>query len=151
MRRKPMQVSIEAILKAHGKLEAFTDAFANGGEFYLKLEQDGYEPLVIEKITPDDALKVGRVAIAHFFVQNGDVMYDPEIVFSYRADIDACHWVPIEITQSLTEVYRRKFFERDGKTYVDTRFDRAVGELVRVWAKNLRWQGWESAAIAGEN
>jgi hypothetical protein len=144
-RRKPMQVSIENILQAHGKLEAFQRAFLTGGTFYLKLEKECYQPLVIEKVGPD------RVAISHFFIQNGDVMYDPEIVFSYdpTQPVDYQFW-PVEITQHPMGVYRRKFFERDGRKMVDTLFHPSVSPLVQVWARNLKFQKWTEAEITGE-
>ncbi|MCP4539442.1 MAG: hypothetical protein GY832_20080 [Chloroflexi bacterium] len=144
-RRKPMQVSIENILQAHGKLEAFQQAFRTGGTFYLKLEKECYQPLVIERVDSD------RVAISHFFIQNGDVMRDPEIVFSYDPSqpVDFQFW-PVEITQHPVGVYRRKFFERDGRKMVDTSFHSSVSPLVKIWAKNLKFQGWEKAKITGE-
>ena len=140
-----MQVSIESILQAHGKLGDFSAAFILDREFYVKFEQPHYMPLVIEKVGPD------RVAVGHFFVVNGDVQYDPEIVFHVPT------WTPVEITQVPVYIagrvrggYRAKFITRDGKTYVDRRFDRDVAELVRIWAKNLRHQGWDEAPCTAQ-
>ena len=127
-RKSFMQVSIEKILKCHGYL----DAFQSGDEFHLRLKMRNFDPLVIER-------HGNEVAIAHTFIQYGDVMYDPEIVFDFET------WEPVEITQSPTGGYRRKFIQRDGKTYVDMGFRPSVMALVRVWAKNLRYQGWDHA------
>jgi len=139
-RRRSIQVAIEEILEAHGQLEAFKQAMSNNEKFFhVKFHQDGYQDLTIEKVSPD------RVALANTFVQNGDVMWDPEIVFSYEPRYSECHWIPVEITQSPMGVYRRKFLQRNGRTLVDTGFHRAVSPLVSVWAKNLRWQGWDKA------
>ena len=147
-RRKPMQVSIETILQAHGKLGDFSAAFILDRDFHLKLKMDNYMPLVIEKVGPD------RISICHYFVVNGDVMYDPEIVFSYRPDIPDCDWVPLEITQPTAYIfgrvcggYRAKFFTRDGREMVDTSFAHDIAELVQVWARNLRHQGWDEAEV----
>ena len=65
----------------------------------------------------------------------------------YAPLIDFENWVPVEITQAPVGVYRRKFFERDGKQYVDLNFHKDVVPLVNVWAKNLRWQDWENASL----
>lgn len=81
------------------------------------------------------------MSVAHYFEQNGDLMADPEIV------VDLETWMPVEITQAPVGVYRRKFFERDGKQYVDVSFHRDVMALVNVWAKNLRLQEWENAHL----
>jgi hypothetical protein len=126
-RRSPMQVSIEKLLEAHG-----FEGLEHDG-FYVRFEMPNFDPLVIER------LPGGRVAISHYFIQNGHVMYDPEIVF------DLATWEPLEITQAPMGIYRRKLVESEGKTYVDTRFRASVMPIVRVWAKNLRWQGWENA------
>ena len=68
-------------------------------------------------------------------------MSDPEIVFDYET------WTPVEITQSPVGVYRSKFVTLDGEMYVDTQFHREVAPLVQVRARNLRHQGWETAAL----
>ena len=130
-RRSSMQVSIERILQAHGLLEDFN----TNTEFHARFEKGGYDPLVIERLGSE------RVSVAHYFVQNGDLMADPDIVFDFET------WCPIEITQAPVGVYRRKFFERNGKQYVDVSFHRDVMALVNVWAKNLRFQAWENAEL----
>ena len=61
-----------------------------------------------------------QVVVGHYFIQNGDVMADPEIVFDYAT------WNPLELTQHPVGVYRSKFHYRDGVQYVDTRFNEAV-------------------------
>jgi len=144
VRRKSMQVSIESILSAHGKLATLSTAFVLDSEFYLKLSQPNYDNLIIEKVAPD------RIAIAHYFIQNGDVMWDPEIVFSYTPGFPEASWMPVEITQSPLGVYRSRYVKRDGKTYVDSRFHSDVSELVRVWAKNLSHQNWDQAKVVAE-
>ena len=123
------QQAIETILKAHDLLPAFQAS----PEFHVRFTMPGFDPLVIER-------QGSRVIVGHYFEQNGDLMSDPEIVF------DLATWAPLEITQSPMGVYRRKFFERDGVTYVDTRFDRGVRPLVSIWANNLLHQGWSNPA-----
>ncbi|NJC94775.1 MAG: hypothetical protein FIB03_00305 [Anaerolineae bacterium] len=49
--------------------------------------------------------------------------------------------MPTAITQAYFG-YRRKLIERDGKTFVDTRFDREVSSFLAMWARNIRAQGW---------
>jgi hypothetical protein len=41
-------------------------------------------PLVIEKIAP------GRISVAHYYTQMGDLMADPDIVFK----VENSEWVP---------------------------------------------------------
>jgi hypothetical protein len=125
-----MQAAIEKILEAHNLLADYQAS----GEFYVKFTQPSFDPLVIERHGE-------QVVVGHYFIQNGDVMADPEIVFDYAT------WTPLELTQHPMGVYRSKFHYRDGVQYVDTRFDAAVRPLVQLWANNLVHQGWTTAAI----
>ena len=125
-----MQAAIEKILEAHNLLADYQAS----PEFYVKFTQPSFDPLVIERHGE-------QVVVGHYFIQNGDVMADPEIVFDYAT------WTPLELTQHPMGVYRSKFYYRDGVQYVDTRFDAAVRPLVQLWANNLVAQGWTTADI----
>lgn len=125
-----MQAAIEKILEAHNLLADYQAS----PEFYVKFTQPSFDPLVIERHGE-------QVVVGHYFIQNGDVMADPEIVFDYAT------WIPLELTQHPVGVYRSKFHYRDGVQYVDTRFDAAVRPLIELWANNLVHQGWTSADI----
>lgn len=136
-RKQIMQVRIEGILKAHGLLTRWQ----NGELSYVKLTKPGYMPLVIEKVTTLAASgMVTAVSVAHFFVQEGDVMFDPEIVFT------ADEWEATEITQHPVGMYRAKYHRRGTLKLVDARFRSQVGPLVRMWASNLKEQGWATPA-----
>lgn len=125
-----MQAAIEKILEAHNLLADYQAS----PEFYAKFTQPSFDPLVIERHGE-------QVIVGHYFIQNGDVMADPEIVFDYAT------WAPLELTQHPMGVYRSKFHYRDGVQYVDTRFDAAVRPLAQLWANNLVHQGWTTAAV----
>jgi hypothetical protein len=59
---------------------------------HLKLSLGvGWDPLSIERIGADE------VAVSHTFVQNGDVVFDPEVTFFTGYGGGA--WVPTSITQ----------------------------------------------------
>lgn len=132
-RKQIMQIRIEGILKAHGLLTRWRQ----GSISYVKLTKKGYMPLVIERVTTLAASGiVPAVSVAHFFVQEGDVMYDPEIVFTADA------WEATEITQHPVGMYRAKYHRRGTLKLVDTRFRSQVQPLVRMWAGNLKEQGW---------
>lgn len=124
-RRRPMQVSIEAIVEAAGQTEAFKRAIRNGGSFTLKVANAPYMPLTIE-VTGE-----GYVSVAHYFTQNGDAMRDPEIVFNPK------NWYGVEITQDPVGMYQR---------VRPNCYSKGIEELARVWAKNLREQGFIEAA-----
>lgn len=110
----------------------------------LKLELPGLMPLVIE--TPWR----GEVAVGHTFVQNGDLMYDPEVVFM----ITPFGWKVLEYTQHPLGIYQR-FGEKTGE---NVRY--RLGELRNVkhvidfvehlWADNLRSQGYLDHGVRKE-
>ena len=60
---------------------------------------------------------------------------DPDVELHYPT------WTPTGITQAYFG-YRSKFIERDGKTYVDTRFHKDVSSFLTMWARNIQAQGW---------
>jgi hypothetical protein len=65
---RQMQKVITAIAAKHS-LDLQADSS------HLRLEQASYEPLVIEKVD------CNRVSVAHYYVQNGDLIADPDVVF----------------------------------------------------------------------
>ncbi len=118
------QIAIEHLLTSHNLLEDFQTK----DSFHVRFEKTGYQPLVIER-------HGDLISVAHYFEQNGDLIADPDVELHYPS------WVPTAITQAFFG-YRQKFIERDGKTYVDTRFDREVSSLLSMWARNIKAQGW---------
>ena len=87
------------------------------------IQVGGYEDLTIEKIGPD------RLSVAHHYIQRGDLMYDPEIVF--RVDED--EWMPVRYTQHpRIHLHNPEGIEAE--------------EFVTKWGENLRKQGFVEAA-----
>ena len=87
------------------------------------VEVDGYEDLTIEKIDEDE------VSVAHHYVQRGDLMCDPEIVFRVKDG----EWTPIEYTQH-PSIYQKDAEGLD------------IGGFVDTWDRNLRDQGFVEAS-----
>ena len=121
----PMQDVVMAILEAHG----LADAFARSAEFYLELTNAPYMPLVIER-------QGDEVAVMHYFIQNGDLMRDPEVAFRHGS------WEPISITQDPVGVYREVFLFVGGRRVMNVRLLRELEDFARLWAANLRAQGF---------
>jgi len=118
------QTTIEHLLKSHDLLEDFQ----THAHFHARFDMKGYQRLVIERHND-------LISVAHYFEQNGDLVADPDVELHYPS------WVPTAITQAFFG-YRQKFIERDGKTFVDTQFDREVYSFLAMWARNIRAQGW---------
>lgn len=122
------QKAIEKVLKGHNQLEWFQ----TGQDFYLRLDQQNYDRLVIERHGE-------TIIVGHYFEQNGDLMSDPEVELHYP------DWTPVAITQVLVG-RREKFIEREGKTLVDRSFHRQVAPFLAMWGRNIEAQGWATRA-----
>ena len=121
--RKPMQKTVEDIAAAAGALDQFNSAVEAGECFYLKAQVAGYMPLVIEVLGPSR-----EVSVAHYFIQNGDSMRDPEYVFETNK------WRPVEVTMDPVNFYHRSprgFYLAGG-----------ASDFCRMWATNIREQGF---------
>lgn len=83
----------------------------------------GFEDLTIEKVGST------RVSVAHHYLQRGDLMCDPEIVFM----VEDTDWTPVRYTQHpRIHQYDREGLELDA--------------FIRKWSQNLRRQGFVEAA-----
>lgn len=128
------QKTIEHLLQSHNLLEDFETK----DSFYARFEKSGYQRLVIERHGE-------MISVAHYFEQNGDLIADPDVELHYPS------WAPTAITQAFFG-YRTKFIERDGKTYIDTRFHKEVSSFLHLWAINIKAQGWtDGAQISAAN
>jgi hypothetical protein len=129
VKRAPMERVVNAILERHGLIKTFD----RSAEFHLQLEHLPYLPLVIERHR-------NEVAVMHYFIQQGDVMMDPELTFSLPA------WSPTSITQHPVGVYRQVYVMVNGRQMMNPRLLRELEAFARTWAQNLRAQGF----ITGE-
>ncbi len=121
------QTNIEWLLKSHNLLEEFQTQET----FHVRFTMPGFDRLVIER-------HGNFVSVAHYFEQNGDLIADPEVEFHYPT------WFPTAITQAWLG-RREKFFEQDGKKYVDLKFHSEVTSFLTMWGRNIYAQGWNKA------
>ena len=107
-----------------------------------KIENEPYMPLCIEVIGEK------LVSVAHYFVQNGDLMPDPDAVFFTGCGIDN-GWVPVSIQMAIG-TYRQASWVEDGEIVrFDMREQAEQAAFADMWARNLHEQGfvkWATAA-----
>lgn len=135
---------IRQIAQKHGFNLAETDPDRMG--LVLTLENPPYQPLHIA-VTGKNV-----ISVSHSFIQNGDVIHDPEICFFIGYD----SWVPISVCQPTLAIfiggryreaggYREVAWLNKDHTAIE-RFSprgmRDVASLAALWARNLRSQGW---------
>jgi hypothetical protein len=124
-----MKSAIEKILRGHGLLEEFRE----GSEFAVRIQNEPYLPLTIERHD-------SQITVTHYFVQNGDMVADPDMEFELVAGET---WIPVAI-QFATGHYRRAMEIRDGKRFVNPREVREQIQFSRMWAQNLAIQNFAS-------
>lgn len=103
---------------------------------YVRFESDAYEPLYIERIAHN------QIAIAHTYIQEGDVMLDPEITF--LVDKDAKTLRPLTYEQSDMGFYKR-VYDYDDLDYLhpDEGKEKTINAFFNDWYQNLKWQRHE--------
>ena len=110
--------------------------------YLLKLKNNGYMDLVIEKVDTD------QISVAHYFESNGDLVADPEVVFYFDFD-DTGKLVLapesiIQVFGGYQEVSEKKPCEVNGYTFsVSSPKQYAdVLEFCQMWGQNIIDQGW---------
>lgn len=136
-----MQKVITALAQKH-------DFNLNQSGCSLVLQLPGFMPLVIERIT------LNEVSVCHYYQQNGDMMRDPEVVFftGYFFTGDK-QWVPISFEQ-LPGTYQVAATLTDDHKAIEKVAPRQQADLAsfcRMWARNLKHQGWLEHGIRKES
>lgn len=121
-RRRSMQKTVEELVERHGLQEHFADP-----EFYVKIASDrlAFEPLSIQRTAE------GHISVAHYIEEGGDLVADPEIVFHRE------NWFGVECS------IRPDFYQR----LPPGRYSPGLEELARVFAVNIRHQGFYSGEV----
>lgn len=115
-------------------LSEYAPYIMDGTLNYARFESDTYEPLYIERIGKD------QLAMAHTYVQNGDMMYDPEIVF--YVDDEHKQLRPMTYEQSDLGVYQRVYDPDDhALAHPNRNLEHGINDMFRTWSENLKQQG----------
>jgi len=124
---KEMKSAISQILKKHSQLEKFNTA----EDFHFRLEMDSFLPLVIEKHNK-------QITVTHYRSENGDQISDPDMEFVIGADGE---WYPVALQMWDGSYFRARWSEL-GKQFVNPRQVREQLSFAKMWAFNLKTQGW---------
>ena len=101
-------------------------------EDYVKIENEPYMPLVIERIDSDE------YSMGHYYFQNGDRMCDPEITF--RVDSKS-HFIDVLTYQLDTLGIYQSVYSDDSKFY-SKKLCSELNQFLYDWLKNIRHQGF---------
>jgi hypothetical protein len=122
-----------------------------GDDQAVKLTVEGYMPLSVERIgTSGEGHAL--VAIAHTGLQNGDVMFDPEMVFRFIEWDGAQLAEPVSFRNDYVGIHQEVYrYDDEGKaTHVDTRLKAELKSFARMWFRNLKHQGFLSPEATRE-
>jgi hypothetical protein len=138
---REMRTQITKIANNHN----FNLRAGDGSTLRIKHESESFDDLLIT------ALFEQRIAVAHIYIQNGDVMYDPEITFLLHEFKEDELWIPYGYRNSglgIDRVYGKVEYDHDQKRYKlmasrpGMEQIRDLRSFCRLWARNLREQGY---------
>jgi hypothetical protein len=129
--------SIEQIIEAKGGWQHLE---ANP----IKLEVEGFMPLCLEFIGVGP--RGGKlVSVMHYYIQHGDAVRDPDLVFEYLPGTG--EWCPVSYQQDSMGIYEEAVIpQEDGSVIVDERLVRDLEQFMALWDRNIREQGFLEAA-----
>lgn len=127
--------TVQAIIDRYGGIESFA---------HVTLRVSGFMPLWIENVGygPNGG---PRIAVAHWFTQNGDVMRDPEVEFEVREG----EWLPLSYRQDSIGLMQEAIIEdaTTHKVFIHPKLLRDLQSFVRTWDQNLKDQGFLDATV----
>lgn len=105
---------------------------------YMKLEAHGFMDLHVDKIYEEKEESLLRIALSHYFEQNGDMIPDPDMEMFIFPDIRMVE--PIAYQDSFT--YREVFPEAGG---IDFKARKDLLIFLNQWLSNILDQGFKKA------
>jgi hypothetical protein len=129
--------SVEEIIEATGGWERLRRR-------PLKIEVEGYMPLHVEIIGrgPRGAT---LLSIMHTYVQNGDVMRDPDVEVEVVPGSDE-EWLPVSYRQDGLGIFQEAVSTEGGVVRYNHPQVVDVKRFLGMWDRNIRDQGFVEAA-----
>ncbi len=109
--------------------------FPNFTGLHKKIENEPYMALNIDILSPAEADGY-RIAMAHNYISNNDVMADPDMEIQIYPRIRAVEVLTYQ--QSAVGIYQRVYSESG----VNVKMKRKLNDFLYLWLKNLVGQGF---------
>jgi uncharacterized protein YqiB (DUF1249 family) len=106
---------------------------------YLKLKSGNYMDLNIDHLSHKDDDRSIVISLAHNFIQNGDVMADPDMEIKIIPSMKMVEALTFQ--QDSTGTYQQVYLE-DGRFYPTLKKD--LNDFLNSWLKNLIQQGFNN-------
>lgn len=123
------------------------------GKEYLKIEKEGFMPLTIERIGIGIETAGGKgslYALLHHYVQEGDLMKDPQVDFlvvdrrtEITNDIESVKIFPCSFEQSNLGIYEDSIIFRDNAIHECMEaMQRDHADFAEIWLQNIKEYGF---------
>ena len=123
------------------------EGFCSDPEGYAKLTAEGYMDLNIDVQNWKEDGQTGtfRISMAHNFVQNGDVMADPDMEIRIHRDMKMAEALTYQL-DSLS-IYQTVYTEIDGKTMINLKRKKELNSFLATWLRNIKAQGHKASVV----
>lgn len=115
---------------------------ACGGHFTFT--SGDYMPLSIENLEYTDAHSHPVYGMMHSYIQNGDLMRDPDMTFSVNDEAGTV--CPLTYQMDALGIYQEVFSRgEDGRMMYAPRLLADLDDFLRIWSRNIHAQGFDPA------
>jgi len=108
---------------------------------YVKIENPPYMELVIEAVDESGPCGLPSISVAHYCVQNGDPMRDPEMCFELGL-AGGAHLNPFYWRNDRIGIEQWSRFIREGNYCFHPQLHAQHESFAKTWDNNLRQQGF---------
>ena len=110
------------------------EQFMQSEEDYLKTKSNGFMDLNIDKLSGN------RIALSHNYIQEGDIIPDPDMEVVINFEYKIVYPVTYQDSFGYREAYE---FDAEGKAIsVNEKVKREIEEFFGQWLRNLKMQGF---------
>jgi len=114
-------------------------------EAYQKRQSGGLMDLHIDVLEEDEKTK--KIALAHNYIQNGDVMADPDMEIRIHKELKMAEALTFQ--NDGLGIFQRVYIERDGKKLVNVKLKKDLNKFLNQWLTNIINQKY--TAVKGDN
>lgn len=108
----------------------------------IRVEVEGLMPLCIEYV--GDGPRGGTlISVAHYFVQHGDLMADPDLIVEVQNNGE---WLPVAYQQDGLGIYQEAVYLEGDKVMEQSRLVNDLLAFMQMWDRNIKEQGFVEAA-----
>ena len=111
------------------------------GHRHYKFKSKGFMDLIVETwIEPMKTYDKMILSVAHYYIQEGDMMRDPEITYEITDNLIE---IPLTYTQDSLGIYQHVFETREGIEMINPSLMNELKAFTKIWIRNLKQQGFE--------